>query len=105
MEAKIKRILRKLYGDFNTDLEHQYEDKITKVLTTEDIGLKEEWVTYNQVLLELKNNLRNNLKVEELQYKLTDDTNPADACIEVLESIKFESTELHRLYLKIKNFK
>ena len=44
------------------------------------------------------------LKVKELQYKLTENTNPNEVCIEVLETVKERTPELERLYYKIKNF-
>ena len=66
---------------------------------------KRKWITYNQVLLELKHNIKDMLKVKELQYKLTEEnTNPRISCIDVLDSLKNRSDELERLYNKIRNF-
>jgi hypothetical protein len=54
--------------------------------------------------LELKNTLKDMLKVKELQYKLTENLDPNEVCIEVLETVKERSPELERLYNKIRNF-
>lgn len=97
-------VLREHYGDFNSYLEHEYENKITENLILGDIEEKQAWATYNQVILELKNTLKDNLKVKELQYKLTEEANPNEVCIQVIEAIKTQSPELERLYYKIKNF-
>jgi hypothetical protein len=104
LKEKIRMVLREHYGDFNSYLEHEYENKITENLILGDIEEKQAWVTYNQVILELKNTLKDNLKVKELQYKLTEDINPNEVCIQVIEPIKTKSPELERLYYKIKNF-
>jgi hypothetical protein len=104
LKEKIRIVLREHYGDFNSYLEHEYENKITENLILGDIEEKQAWVTYNQVILELKNTLKDNLKVKELQYKLTEDINPNEVCIQVIEPIKTKSPELERLYYKIKNF-
>lgn len=104
LKSKIKKILRCNYGNFDTLLEHEYENKLIEVLVIGDIKHKKEWVTYNQVVLELKNSLKDMLKVKELQYKLTENLNPSDVCIEILDSIKEKTPELERLYYKIKNF-
>jgi hypothetical protein len=104
LKEKIRMVLREHYGDFDSYLEHEYENKITENLILGDIEEKQAWVTYNQVILELKNTLKDNLKVKELQYKLTEDINPNEVCIQVIEPIKTKSPELERLYYKIKNF-
>jgi arginine utilization protein RocB len=65
---------------------------------------KKAWLTYNQVILELKHSLKDNLKVKELQYKLTEEVDPNEVCIEVMEEVKNLSPELERLYYKIRNF-
>jgi hypothetical protein len=44
------------------------------------------------------------LKVKELQYKLTENSDPNEACIEVIETYNYKTPELERLYNKIKNF-
>lgn len=101
----IRNALKMVYGDFITYLEHEYEDTVIEHLVIGDIDSKRKWVTYNQVIIELKNNLKDMLKVKELQYKLTENTNPNDVCLEVLKSIKTKTPELERLYYKIMNFK
>jgi hypothetical protein len=104
LKVKIRQVLREHYGDFETILEHQYEDKLTKNLIYGQIKEREAWVTYNQVILELKHSLKDMLRVKELQYRLTDDCNPKEIVIEALETIKNFTPELDRLYYKIKNF-
>lgn len=104
LKLKIRQVLREYYGDFETILEHQYEDKLTKNLVYGRIKEREAWATYNQVILELKHSLKDMLRVKELQYKLTDECNPKDIVIETLETIKNFTPELDRLYYKIKNF-
>lgn len=104
IKTKIRVSLREQYGDFNTDLEHEYESKLTEILVIGDINNKRAWLTYNQVILELKHTLKNMLKVKELQYKLTDDVNPNEVCISVIEDVKNQTPELERLYNKIANF-
>ena len=104
LKDKIRLALREHYGDFNSYLELEYENKITENLIAGDIEEKIAWVTYNQVILEFKNTLKDNLKVKELQYKLTDDSDPNEACIQVIEAVKHQSPELERLYNKIRNF-
>lgn len=104
LKTKIRQVLRETYGEFNTLLEHQYEDKLVEVLIVGDISNKRAWATYNQVILELKNSLKDMLKVKELQYKLTDNSDPNEVCIELLETIQHRTPELERLYYKIRNF-
>ena len=104
IKTKIRIALREQYGDFNTNLEHEYETKLTENLVIGDIEKKRAWLTYNQVILELKHSLKNMLKVRELQYKLTDDANPNEVCISVIEDVKSQTPELERLYYKIANF-
>ena len=104
IKSKIREQLRETYGSFDTYLEHEYEDKLTEHLFNDDFDLKKEWATYNQVILELKHNIKDIIKVKELQYKLTDDTPPNEACIEVISDIKNLTPELNRLYNKIINF-
>lgn len=104
LKDKIRLVLREHYGDFNSYLEHEYENKLTENLIVGDIEEKKAWVTYNQVILEFKNNLKNMLKVKELQYKLTENSDPNKACIEVIETYNHRTPELERLYNKIKNF-
>lgn len=104
VKVKIRKVLREYYGDFNTYLEHEYENKLTENLIIGDLENKKAWATYNQVILELKNTLKDMLKVKELQYKLTENTDPNEVCIEFLETVKERSPELERLYNKIRNF-
>jgi len=103
LKPKIRKILREHYGEFETYLEHKYEEVLTENLITGSTKMKKAWITYNQVVLELKNSLKNTLKLKELQYKLTDNFNPNDMCIEVIFDIKDDTPELKRLYEKIKN--
>jgi hypothetical protein len=104
LKIKIREVLRSVYGGFTTQLESEYENHIIENLAYGDLKNRSEWVTYNQVILELKHNIKNNLKVKELQYKLTDKTNPSKVCIEVLDGLAEKSQELDRLYNKIRNF-
>ena len=55
LKIKIKTLLREIYGDFISDLEHEYEDKLTENLINGDLEKKKRWLTYNQVIIELKN--------------------------------------------------
>lgn len=103
-KIKIREELRKLYGSFETILEHQYEDALTERLYLGSYENRHKWATYNQVVLEFKNTLRNMLKVQELQYRLTDALNPKEVVIEVLEGTVVFTPELERLYYKIKSF-
>ena len=102
MSSNIKRILNDAYGKFETELEVEYENRLTETMIQGDWSVKSQWATYNQVILELKHNLKDMIKVKELQYKLTDGENPNRACMSVLEDIRTNSPELERLYLKIK---
>jgi len=103
-KVKIRKALRESYGDFVTNLEGEYRDIITEALLQENLESKKEWVTYNQVILELKHNIKDNLRVRELLYKLTDNGDPNIACIEVIREVKGRTPELERLYYKIMNF-
>lgn len=105
IKAKIRQKLIEVYGEsFNSYLEHEYEKKITENLINGDLKSKREWVTYNQVIIELKYNIKDALKVKELQYKLTDNEPPNKSCLDVISEIKTLSPELLRLYQKIINF-
>lgn len=104
IKAKIRKALKETYGDFNSKLEHEYESKLTENLIIGDMEKKKAWLTYNQVILELKHQLKDMLRVKELQYKLTDEADPNEVCIEVIESVKDRSPEMERLYDKIRNF-
>lgn len=102
---KIRKALKEQYGDFETYLEHVYEDKLTENLAQGNLHDKKAWVTYNQVVLELKHSIKDHLKVKELQYKLTENVDPTNVCIEVIRGVKHQSPELERLYYKIRNFR
>lgn len=104
VKAKIKRILREHYGSFSTNLEKEYEDKITSVLLESDDDIRHEWATYNQVILELKKHFDSNLRVKELLYRLTEGCDPSKECITVIEKVKNMTPEMRRLYDKIKLF-
>ena len=56
------------------------------------------------MILELKNNLKDMLKVKELQYKLTENINPNEVCLDFLNTLKIKTPELERLQYKIMNF-
>lgn len=105
LKGKIRKVLRKHYGKFESYLEHIYEDKLTENLIVGGIEERRAWATYNQVILELKHSLKDLLRVKELQYKLTETTTPNEACIEVIEEVKHYSPELERLYYKITNLR
>ena len=105
MEQRIRSVLREHYGVFKTTLENLYEDTITENLLIDDDIHRLEWATYNQVILELKKNLKkNHQKIQELQFKLSNDDDPNQVCIEVIQDVDFVSEELERLYYKIHNF-
>lgn len=104
IKARIKKVLREEYGGFRTHLEHVYENKVVDVLTHDNFKTKQAWLTYNQVILELKHSLKDTLRVKELQYKLTDNSDPNKVCLDVINEIEFRSPELDRLYHKIMSF-
>ena len=104
LKGKIKKKLREVYGDFQTYLEYEYENRSTENLMSGTKKNKKEWATYNQVILELKHNLKDMLKVKELQYRLTEEEEPREMCIDFMENLKDKSPELERLYYKIRNF-
>jgi len=104
LKTKIRKELRERYGNFTTYLEHKYETKLVDTLVECGDKDRQAWATYNQVILELKHSLKNNLKVNELQYKLTDGDDPKQVCIEVMDVLTEKNPELERLYYKIKNF-
>ena len=104
LKTKIREVLNKHYGGFETYLENKYEKKLTQKIMSSKVNERNEWATYNQVILELKHSIKDMLKVKELQYKLTDNNNPNDVVIETIEEIKTFTPELERLYYKIRNF-
>ena len=104
LKQKIKDKLREVYGTFDTYLEIEYENLIIEKLLNGNWNHKQEWATYNQLVLELKNNIKNMLKVRELQYNLTENILSKSRCLNIIEDIKNDSPELKRLYEKISNF-
>lgn len=104
LKEKIREALRGVYGNFETDLEIEYETKITNNLLNGNRKDRVEWATYNQVMVELKHNVNNMLKVKQLQYELTDDTDPSEVCINIIDGLRVKSIELDRLYDKIMDF-
>lgn len=102
LKLKIRDVLKEYYGEFNSFLEIEYENKLTENLIVGDYKTKNAWATYNQVILELKFSLRDNLKVKQLQYNLTENTNPNLECLKVIEEVETLTPELTRLYEKIK---
>jgi hypothetical protein len=100
-KKKIKEALREFYGEFETFLDKKYEKEIIKNLHG---GKRTEWATYNQVLLELKYNIKDALRVKELQYRITDQENPNHVCIDIISKLENISPELERLADKIRNF-
>lgn len=103
LKSKIRLLLKEQYGEFNSFLEIEYQDKLTDTLIVGDLETKKAWVTYNQVIIELKNGLKNNLKVKQLLYNLTEESNPNEECIKVISELTNPTPELTRLYEKIKN--
>ena len=104
LKVKIRQVLNEQYGGFKSDLEHEYEIKLTENLMTKSIKKRKVWATYNQIILELKHSIKDMLKVKEIQYKLTDENSTNDSIIESVEGVKTFTPELERLYYKIKNF-
>jgi hypothetical protein len=104
IKDKIRNVLKENYGDFDSFLEREYEIKLTNNLLDGSLENKRAWVTYNQVILEVKNSLKDTLKVKEIQYKLTENLNPKEVIIEIIEPMKTFTPELERLYFKIKSF-
>jgi len=104
MKERIREILRGSYGEFSTMLESQYKNVMLQKLSSKNRNQVRAWLTYNQVILELRDSLKDSLKTKELQYRLTDGENPNMACLDVMSELKSESPELTRLYEKIMNF-
>lgn len=103
LKSKIRLLLKEQYGEFNSFLEIEYQDKLTDTLIVGDLETRKAWVTYNQVIIELKNGLKDNLKVKQLLYNLTEESNPNEECIKVIDEVTDLTPELTRLYEKIKN--
>lgn len=102
LKIKIRDVLKEYYGEFNSFLEIEYENKLTENLIIGDYKTKNAWATYNQVILELKFSLHDNLKVKQLQYNLTENSDPNLECLKVIEEVEILTPELTRLYEKIK---
>jgi|APGre2960657404_1045060.scaffolds.fasta_scaffold418911_1 hypothetical protein len=100
----ILTVLRSTYGDFNTQLEHQYSDRIIAEISENKVNSVRQWLTYHQVILELKSNLDTLNKSKELQYRISDGENPKSACMKIISEINDCNSELKRLYEKINNF-
>ena len=105
LEDRIKEVLRNHYGEFNTVLELEYEHKLIQTLMEKEDEDRNKWATYNQVILEFKNQMHDYNKVRELQYRLTDVEDPNNVCMEVINNTHIKTPELVRLYEKIMNFK
>lgn len=104
LEDRIKTVLRENYGEFTTKLELEYEIKLIQGLSEENNQDRNKWATYNQVLLEFKDNVKDIKLVKELQYRLTDYENPNNVCIDIINKFNSKTPELDRLYHKIMNF-
>jgi len=100
----ILTVLRSTYGDFNSQLEHQYSDTLISEISENKVSTVREWLTYHQVILELKNSPDTLNKSKELQYRISDGENPKSACMKIISEIKDCNPELKRLYEKINNF-
>lgn len=105
LEDRIREVLRNYYGNFCTELEIEYEDTLVQSLLEENDFSRDKWVTYNQVILEYKDVMKDYIKVQELQYRLTDREDPDTVCMDVIRSSNTITPELQRLYEKIMNFK
>lgn len=105
LEDRIRDVLRNHYGEFTTELELVYEDKLINSLLEDDNHNRNRWSTYNQVILEFKIVMKDYVKVKELQYRLTDKEDPDNVCMEVITKSHTKTPELQRLYEKIMNFK
>jgi len=101
---KIEKELQAKYGEFNTNLEIEYKRKLTDNLINGNTKDKLFWVTYNQVVIELKKTFSDSNKLREMLYMLTEPEINQESCLGVIESLINESKELSRLYDKIKNF-
>ncbi len=101
----ITKKLNEAYGGYKSKLEVDYFNKLTDNLMSGDINKQREWLTYNQVVLELKNTLNDIKSVEELQYYLYESVKPNITCVELLKKRNNLNDELVRLYNKILSFK
>lgn len=88
-----------------SQLEKDYENKLVKELSSKSIQQKRKWMTYNQLVIELKDNFHGRY-YKKLQYRLTDEaSNPRRSCIQTICELDHGTEEIERLYLKIKGFK
>lgn len=102
---KIREILKKVYGEFNSYLEKKYEEKLVDILVNGTAYDKYKWITYNQILIELRLTKKDENITNELLYKLTEDGDPTNSCITFLDGLGKRNKELDRLYDKLINFK
>ena len=102
---KIKSLLSKVYGEFNSYLEKKYEEKLLDILINGSAYDKYKWITYNQILVELRNIKKDKNITNNLLYILTDDGDPTKSCLNFLNDINEKNKELERLEDKLRNFK
>lgn len=104
IKSKINEQLILVYGPFETYLDNVYFEVLTEKLLLGDYTSRHEWLTYNQVVLELKYNVKDPITAKKIQYNLTDNQPPKFILINLLKKLKHRSAELNRLYFKILNF-
>lgn len=92
------------YGRFKTRLEIEYKYLILNKLLTGDDETRKWWATFHQVALTLKHNVKDELKLKELQYRLTNGEDPILVTTEIISRLGFQDSEINRLYIKIINF-
>ena len=100
----ILEVLRSSYGNFDTRLECQYSETIIGEISKNKVSTVREWLTYHQVIIELKKTSDTLKESKELQYRISDGEHPKTVCLHVLSSLKSTNAELVRLYEKIQNF-
>lgn len=104
LKDKIRYYLIKEYGNFDSLLEKQYLSFITEKLSNSKTYCERiKWLSYNQVILEFKKNIKNDIKTKELQYIITDKEISYLDVKKVIEKYKNYNKEINRLYLKILN--
>ncbi len=103
-KTHILEILRASYGNFDTKLECQYSETIVDEIANNKVSTVREWLTYHQVIIELKKTSDTLKEAKELQYRISDGEYPKTVCLDVLSSLKSTNAELVRLYEKIQNF-
>lgn len=105
LKHRIEKELRSAYGgEFESYLEIRYKEIILKHLMSGDIELQMQWLTYNQVLVEIKNVIKDELRTKELLYMLTDVDLPNISCVKIIDKMETINDELVRLRNKIINF-